>query len=122
MAGPFGRRLRELRVEKGLTMRELGEKLELSAAYICELEMGRRNPPKEVIIRKICDILDADFVEILDLAKRDQKKVIIPLESKPEFVHNLAFNLARAIDEAAARLGVDVLSLPTGQGLAMKPR
>lgn len=99
MVGLFGRRLRELRVAKNLTMRELGEKLEWSAAYICELEMGRRNPPKEVIIRKICDILGGDLVDLLDLAKRDQKKVIIPLESKPDFAHNVAFNLARAIDE-----------------------
>jgi transcriptional regulator with XRE-family HTH domain len=99
MAGFFGKRLRELRVEKNLTMRELGEKLEWSAAYICELEMGRRNPPKEVIIRKISDLFEADLNELLQLAKRDQKKVIIPLESKPDFAHNVAFNLARAIDE-----------------------
>jgi len=29
-------------------------------------------------------------------------------------------SLTRAIDEAAARLGAEVLSLPTGQGLIIK--
>jgi transcriptional regulator with XRE-family HTH domain len=99
MLGAFGRRVRELRVANEMTMSRLAGKLGFSAPYLCDIEMGRRNPPGPDVIGKIAKILKADPDELMELARKDRRKLVIPLESKPEFVHDVAFNLARAIDE-----------------------
>ncbi|MCP3802077.1 helix-turn-helix domain-containing protein [Allokutzneria sp. A3M-2-11 16] len=55
---PFGRELRRLRKEKGLTLRELSKEARVSFAHISNLEHGRKEPTAE--IARNCDrALDA---------------------------------------------------------------
>lgn len=58
----IGRRLRELRHEQGLSQKELGEKLGLSASAIGMYEQDRREPDNE-ILGKMCRFFDikSDF-------------------------------------------------------------
>ena len=54
MKGPaaktVGERIRELREEKDLSLREFGKKLgDLTAAYLSDVELGRRNPSPKVL-------------------------------------------------------------------------
>ena len=46
----IGAKMRSLREENGVTAREMARRLGLSAAYICDLELGRRrwNPSMEI--------------------------------------------------------------------------
>ncbi len=46
-----GRRLRSLRENNNLSLRDLGEWLELSAAYLSDLERGKRNWSKQLVRR-----------------------------------------------------------------------
>jgi len=42
---PFGARLRALRAERGVTLKQLAAELQVSAAYLSALEHGKRGAP-----------------------------------------------------------------------------
>ena len=42
---PFGKKLREMRREKGVTLTDMAEALEVSPAYLSALEHGKRGRP-----------------------------------------------------------------------------
>jgi transcriptional regulator with XRE-family HTH domain len=44
----LGQRIRELRGEKDLSLRELAKKVEVSAAFLSDVELGRRYPSDKV--------------------------------------------------------------------------
>lgn len=45
----LGQYLRELRDQRDLSLREFANKLKLSAAFISDIELGKRHPSEEVI-------------------------------------------------------------------------
>ena len=47
----LGERIRELREQKDLSLREAAKKLDLSAAFLSDVELGRRFPSDEVLGR-----------------------------------------------------------------------
>ena len=47
----FGERIRELREEKDLSVRELAKRLKVSAPFLSDVELGRRHPSEEVLAR-----------------------------------------------------------------------
>ncbi len=47
----FGRRLRELRKDRGLTQEALAEAADLSGNYISDLELGLKVPSLTILIR-----------------------------------------------------------------------
>ena len=49
MTKSLGERIRELREAHDLSLRELARKIEKSAAYLSDVELGRRQPSDEVI-------------------------------------------------------------------------
>lgn len=51
---PLGHRLRELRARKGVTQKEMASELGLSAAYLSQLEHGRRGRPSPGFVRQTC--------------------------------------------------------------------
>jgi transcriptional regulator with XRE-family HTH domain len=61
----FGRRLRELRREHGLTQEALAESADLSGNYISDLELGLKVPSLSVMVRlsQALDIAPAALLE-----------------------------------------------------------
>ena len=51
----FGEKLRTLRQQNGLTLRQLGEMLEVSNTFFLSIEQGRKTPNAAMIL-KIADI------------------------------------------------------------------
>ncbi len=47
----FGRRLKELRLQRGMTQSQLGERCGLTARYVSEMERGLRNPSLATLYR-----------------------------------------------------------------------
>jgi len=64
----FGAKLRELRKEAGLTLRELAEKVNVNFTYLSKIENGALPPPSEKVIRQLAETLNADKDELLALA------------------------------------------------------
>jgi transcriptional regulator with XRE-family HTH domain len=59
----LGERIRELREKKDLSLRELAKKLDLSAAFLSDVELGRRFPSDDVL-RKIAKQLNQTVEEL----------------------------------------------------------
>jgi len=66
----FGQRLRELRKAKGLTQRELADRVGLSFTYLSKIENGAMPPPRGKTITDLANALDADADEMFGLAKK----------------------------------------------------
>ncbi|SRR6266404_974295 len=69
MTMTLGERIRQLREEKDLSLREFAEKLGLSAAFVSDIELGRRYPSKKVL----ADIARVLGTSVEDLLKYDTR-------------------------------------------------
>lgn len=60
----FGKRLRELRLERGLSQEKLGELAGLDRTYVSSAEAGRRNVSLKTIY-KLAEALGVDAKDLL---------------------------------------------------------
>jgi len=67
----IGKKLRELREEKGLLLRQVAAELEVDTAYISKMERGEKNIKREFII-KLASIYDTNPDELLTLWVADK--------------------------------------------------
>ena len=65
---PFGARMRALRAEKSMTLKQFAADLQVSAAYLSALEHGRRGTPSTGLVHQICDIFGLIWDQAEDLA------------------------------------------------------
>ncbi len=65
----FGERLRELRREKGLTLRALAEAVNVDFSYLSKIENGKAGYlPGADLIRSLADVLGTNALDLLQLA------------------------------------------------------
>ena len=66
----FGERVKGLRKARGVSQRELAERIGIDFTYLSKIENDRMEPPSEGTIRRIAGALDASADELLVLADR----------------------------------------------------
>ena len=59
----FGQKLRFLRKQQGMTLRQLAKLLSTSHGYIVDLENGRRKPSLE-LARKVADVFEVSVDQL----------------------------------------------------------
>jgi transcriptional regulator with XRE-family HTH domain len=79
----LGQRIRERRLELGITLREFARRVEVSAPYLTDLEAGRRHPGPEVLAR-IAAALGVPAAELEALDTRLSPEVRRWVETQPE--------------------------------------
>jgi transcriptional regulator with XRE-family HTH domain len=70
--------LRDLRIEKGYTMQELGTRVGVSGKYIGEIEFGRRNPSRKLALALSAELnfqAGRLFMDVLERQPRGSKEV-----------------------------------------------
>lgn len=105
----FGKRVRQLRVQKGLTQRGLAESIGVSDTYISKVEnenLHFGDYPSEKFIHKLADILDADEEELLLLADKVPVAIRRRVRERPDAFRILASLDDRTLDELLAQVGV----------------
>ncbi|MGE4480385.1 helix-turn-helix domain-containing protein [Acidocella sp.] len=75
---PFGEKLRLLRQERGVLLKDMAASLEVSPAYLSALEHGRRGAPSTGLVHQVCQFFgliwdDAD--ELAALAKQSRPRL-----------------------------------------------
>jgi len=85
----LGQRIRELREEKDLSLRELAKKIEVSAAFLSDIELGRRYPSDKVLAG-IAQVLETSLEDLRSYDTRPLIKDIKHLTSV-EPLYGLAF-------------------------------
>lgn len=94
----FGKYIRSLRGEKNIGQRELARVIGISPSYLNDIEKDKRIAPRTEIIRTIAEILEANSMELYDLAGKSRNSIPADvseiLKGKPEIV-----SLLRAVNE-----------------------
>ncbi len=98
---PFGKRVRELRRERGITQARMAADLDVSAAYLSALEHGRRGRPSWFLVQNIIayfNIIWDEAEELQDLARISHPRITVDtagLSPKAtELVNRLADGIA----------------------------
>ena len=97
---PFGARARSLRTERGITLTQLAEALQVSAAYLSALEHGKRGAPSAGLVHQVNEYFgliwdDAD--DMAHLAKLSNPRVTVNTAGLTPEQTALANRLAQAI-------------------------
>ncbi|HZH28663.1 MAG TPA: helix-turn-helix domain-containing protein [Azospirillaceae bacterium] len=98
---PFGARVRELRARKGVTLKEMAETLQISAAYLSALEHGKRGVPSPMLVRQICGyfhIIWDEAEEMEALARLSHPRITVDTSGLGPKATLLANRLAQSID------------------------
>ena len=84
MTETFGKKLRELRVNSEMGLRELARLVSMSPGYISDVEQNHVPPPSEEVILKIADVLQVDKKELLMAAKKMDPELSSFLAQEPQ--------------------------------------
>lgn len=104
---PFGERMRKLRAERGITLKDMAEALGVSSAYLSALEHGKRGRPGWHLIQRILtyfNIIWDDAEEVVRLARISHPRITIDTSGLNPKATELANHLADDIgklDDAA---------------------
>lgn len=101
---PFGEKLRALRREKGVTLKQMAGALELSPAYLSALEHGHRGRPTPALIVQICEyfhLIWDDYEEMHRLARLSHPRIVVDTSGLSPEATELANLLAERIDGLA---------------------
>ncbi len=78
----LGERIKELREEKRISIRELGRRTDVSGMHISNIEKGKVNASPE-LVAKIAEVLEANADELLHLADRVDPEVVDVIQKNP---------------------------------------
>ncbi len=73
----FGKLVKKLRLEKGLTQETVAKKIGSHKGYISGIENGKVNPPSEKVIRKYAKLLDQQPRALVLIAWIDKAPKIV---------------------------------------------
>lgn len=97
---PLGARLRALREERGLTLKDMARALHVSSAYLSALEHGRRGKPTWILLQRIItyfNVIWDEAEELQRLAELSDPKVTIDTGGLAPEATELANRLAGEI-------------------------
>lgn len=84
METTFGTRIRDLRKQKGFSLRRLADEVRIDFTYLSKVETGRIPPPSEEAIARLAGALNADIDELLSLANKVDSKLHEFVVGQPE--------------------------------------
>ena len=97
---PFGEKLRQIRAERGWSLKQMAEGLGVSPAYLSALEHGRRGRPAHPMVVAICaqlNIIWDEADELLRLARISHPRVTVDTAGLTPAATELANLLAERI-------------------------
>jgi len=99
---PFGKRLRELRQDRGMQQQEMATAIGVSPAYLSALEKGHRGQPTFALVQRIIthlNIIWDDAEELQNLARLSHPRVTVDTAGLSPAATELANLLALNIGE-----------------------
>ena len=108
---PFGQRLREIRGERGIALKDMAAGLHCTPAYLSAMEHGHRGKPSRRFVHRVCQYLGIiwDEAEALQaLADISHPRVVVDTAGltpqATELANRLAGRIAEFDDERIERL------------------
>ncbi len=106
---PLGARLRALREQRGVTLKDMARALNVSSAYLSALEHGRRGQPTWILLQRIItyfNVIWDEAEELQRLAELSDPRVVVDTAGLDPEATELANRLANDI----AKLKVEDLN------------
>lgn len=99
----LGKRIREIRVKRGLSQEKLSELCGISSRHISEMERGESNPSYQVL-EQVTDALGIRVQELLDKGHQDspaqlREKLGVMIAALDDEHLRLAYRLVRTLGE-----------------------
>lgn len=97
---PFGAKLRQIRQERGLSLKQMAQQLNVSSAYISALEHGHRGKPNFFMVQRIITLFNViwdEAEELQRLAELSDPRVTIYTAGLDPKATELANELAKRI-------------------------
>ncbi|APF36053.1 Transcriptional regulator, contains XRE-family HTH domain [Chelatococcus sambhunathii] len=108
---PFGERVRAMRAERGLTLKDMADALGVSSAYLSALEHGKRGRPSWPLLQAIIQYFNVIWDEADELQRLAElsapRSVIDTAGLSPQataFANRLAGEIAQLSEEEIASL------------------
>ena len=108
---PFGAKVRQLRAERNITLKQMAADIGVSSAYLSALEHGKRGRPSWYLLQRIIayfNIIWDEADEIARLARLSHPRITIDTSGLPPKATALANHLADQISVLSDR-ELDVL-------------
>jgi transcriptional regulator with XRE-family HTH domain len=99
---PFGERLRALRAERGLALKDMAEALGVTPTYLSALEHGRRGRPNWGFVQRVIqyfNIIWDDAEDLLRLADLSHPRITVDTAGLAPAATRLATRLARCVGD-----------------------
>lgn len=113
---PLGAKLRAMREERGLSLKDMARALHVSSAYLSALEHGRRGRPTYILLQRMMayfNVIWDEAEELQRLAALSDPKVTIDTggltPEATEFANRLAENISRLDAEDFAVLKTELI-------------
>ncbi len=97
---PFGERIRKLRADQGITLKQMSQAIGVSSAYLSALEHGKRGRPGWHLTQKVIayfNIIWDDAEEMTRLARISHPRITIDTSGLDPLATELANRLANDI-------------------------
>ena len=97
---PFGAKVRQLRDERGVTLKEMAGALGVSASYLSALEHGKRGVPTWYLVQRIIayfNVIWDEAEELQRLAEASDPRVVVDTSGRAPEATELANRLAQRI-------------------------
>ena len=97
---PLGRKMRELRDSRGVTLKQMAAALNVSSAYLSALEHGKRGRPTWMLLQRIIhyfNVIWDEAEELQRLAEMSDPRVTVDTAGLTPEATELANRLARDV-------------------------
>lgn len=97
MVTPFGKKLRVIRIERDIFLKDMAEQLDVSIAYLSAVENGKRNIPDDWV-EKLGNLYGVYKDELKKLIFESRKKATIDF-TRNEKVNDVIIAFARKVED-----------------------
>ena len=97
---PFGKKLRSIRAERGITLKDMAQAINVSPAYLSALEHGRKGAPTWYLVQRIITFFNViwDEAEELErLAQISHPRIAVDTSGLGSQATELAIKFARHV-------------------------
>ncbi|WP_052515252.1 helix-turn-helix domain-containing protein [Dethiosulfatarculus sandiegensis] len=123
---PMGQRIRDLRLEKGLSMLDIARRTGLDQAYLHEIEQGRVNPPLGILVKlgKALDMKMGAFIssksdKAYSVVRKGQRRAMSRYPDTRQTSYGYSYH-SLAPDKANRAMEPVMVTL-TDQGMDVEP-
>lgn len=110
----LGEYLQRIRIERGMTLRDVDHKTGISNAYISMLEKGTRTNPTPEVLRKLADVYGLDYLDLAvraGIITKDELAMIDNMKHKDEPARKFLSDFANEAAFEDIKKAIEIIKL-----------